>query len=135
MPLKHQLMIWLHFVGHKEQNKSTQPDTFKVSKGMCDKSHTLVVKAMNIIQNEYTHWPDADERREIAKRIEKEFHIPNSPFMQDGTLLCLGIKPGRNDVTDHHEGRFTYLITVNVINDEETNSSLLCRLSREYTQQ
>jgi hypothetical protein len=37
MPMKHQIMIWLHFVGHEAQSNSTQCDTFKISKGMCEK--------------------------------------------------------------------------------------------------
>eukprot|EP00804_Cyclotella_cryptica_P029958 CCRYP_013419-RB/>CCRYP_013419-RB protein AED:0.20 eAED:0.10 QI:0/0/0/1/0/0/2/0/363 len=42
MPVKHQLMIWLHFVGHEAQSNSTQRDTFKVSRGMCEKARDRI---------------------------------------------------------------------------------------------
>ena len=90
MPMKHQLMIWLHFIGHKGQTNSTQCDTFKVARGMYDNAHIHVVKAMNNIRKEFIHWPDADERREIVKWVEKAFHVPNCPLMKYGTLLHLG---------------------------------------------
>jgi hypothetical protein len=119
MPVKYQLMIWLHFIGHEGQTDSTQRDTFFVSRGMCNNARKRVVKAMNNIRNEYIHWPDADERKEISKRVEKEFHIPNCPLMMDGTLLRLGTEPQCDDAADYHGRKFTYSITVNVINDDE----------------
>ena len=76
MPVKHQLMIWLHFVGHEGQSNSTQREAFFVSRGMCEKARNRVVIAMNRIRNDFVHWPDAEERKEIAKRIEKEFTYP-----------------------------------------------------------
>jgi len=38
-------------------------------------------------------WYSVEERKQIAKRIEKEFHISNCGLMQGGTLLSLGIEP------------------------------------------
>ena len=100
MPVKHQLMIWLHFIGHEGQSNSTQRDTFKVSKGMCEVARTLVVKALNGVRSQFICWPTVEERKQIAERIEKEFHIPNCPLMQDCTLLRLGIEPECDDAAD-----------------------------------
>ena len=119
MPVKPQLMIWMHFVEHMGQSDSTQCGTFKISRGMCRNSRKRVVKTMNNIQKEYTHWPGADERIEISKWVEKEFHIPNCQLMMDVTLLCLGIEPECDDAADYHRRKFTYSITVNVINNDK----------------
>ena len=119
MPVKHQIMIWLHFVGHEAQSNSTQFETFKNLKGMCKKAHNRSVKALNNIRDDYICWPDPEERTNIAARIEKVFHKPNCPVMQDGTLLRLGIEPECDDAAHYHGRKFTYSITVNVINDNE----------------
>eukprot|EP00804_Cyclotella_cryptica_P003163 CCRYP_013785-RB/>CCRYP_013785-RB protein AED:0.13 eAED:-0.04 QI:0/-1/0/1/-1/1/1/0/414 len=126
MPVKHQLMVWLHFIGHEAQSNSTQRDTFKVSRGMCEKARDRIVKALNNIRNDYIRWPGAEERKEIAARIKKEFHIPNCPIMQDGTLLRLGIEPESDDAADYHGRKFAYSITVNVLNDDERRIRAYC---------
>ena len=119
MPVTHQLMIWLHFVGHKGQSDSKQHDNFKISRGMCRNSCKRIVKAMNNIGKEYIWWTSADERTEISKWIEREFHITNCPLMMGDALLHLGIEPECDDAADYHARKFTYSITVNVINDNK----------------
>ncbi len=119
MPVKHQIMVWLHYVGHEGVINSTQCDTFKISKGMCALARRWVVKALNNIRDDYIRWPGTEERIEIAKSIENAFHIPNCPVMQDGTLLRLGIQPECDDAADYHGRKFTYSLTINVINDDE----------------
>ena len=101
MPVKHQLMIWLHFVGHEGQSNATQ-----WSRGMCEKARKRIVIAINRIRNDFIHWPDAEERKEITRRIEQEFHIPNHPLMQDGTLLHLGVEPEYGHAADYHGRKF-----------------------------
>ena len=86
---------------------------------MCEVARTWVVKALNGVRNQFICWPTVEERKQIAERIEKEFHIPNCSLMQDGTLLCLGIEPECDDAADYHGRKFTYSLTVNVINDDE----------------
>jgi hypothetical protein len=56
---------------------------------MCAKARNQVVKVLNNIRDNYICGPEAEEHKEIATRIEKAFHIPNCPVMQDGTLLLL----------------------------------------------
>jgi hypothetical protein len=84
------------------------------------------VKELNNIRDDYIHWPEAEERKDIAARIEKVCHIPNCPVMQDGILLCFGIEPECDDVADYHGRKFTYSITVNVINDNEQRIRAYC---------
>ena len=88
MPVKHQLMIWLLFIGHEGNACPNQYEVFKISKGMRKKARDCVV-ALNNARKEYIFRPDAEERREITQRIECNYHLPNCPMMMDGTLLCL----------------------------------------------
>lgn len=118
MPVKHQLVIWLHFVGHKGQSNTTQWDTFFVSRGMYEKSLKCIVIAMKHLRNYFILWSDAEERKEIVTRIEKQFHILNCPLMQDGTSLH-GIEPECDDAADYHGRKFALSITVNAANDDE----------------
>jgi hypothetical protein len=119
MPVKHQLMVWLHFVGHEGNTCAGQQEVFKISKGMCQKAQDRVVKAFNNIRRDYIFWPDAEERREIAQRIERKYHLRNCPMMTDGNLLRLSLKPESEDAADYHGRKFLYSLTVNVLNDDQ----------------
>jgi hypothetical protein len=68
-------------------------------------------------QLKYITWPDENERKTIAKRIEKKFFLPNAVSLMDGTLLPLGIAPSCDDAADYHGRKYAYSLTVNVIND------------------
>ena len=49
------------------------------------------MKALVSMREEYIRWPDKEERKEIAARIESEFVFPNCVGMMDGTLAELAI--------------------------------------------
>jgi hypothetical protein len=119
MPVKHQLMIFMHFIGREGENNSNQRSVFKVSEGHCEKARDRVVTALTNLREEYIHWPNADERKQISRRIEKDYHIPNCVGMMDGTLLELGITPRCDDKADYSGRKFRYSLTVNVINDDK----------------
>ena len=71
---------------------------FRISAGRTQQHRDKVVEALNSIHNDLIHWPDANERIQIAKRIEKEFFFPNCVSMMDGTLLPLAsIQPCSSD--------------------------------------
>jgi hypothetical protein len=42
MPVKHQLMVWLHFVGHEGNTCAGQQEVFKISKGLSQKEQACV---------------------------------------------------------------------------------------------
>jgi len=67
---------------------------------------------------EYIHWPDVYERKEISSHFEKSFHFPNSIGLMDGTLLPLAFEPSSDDAADYHGRKFPYSLTVLVINDD-----------------
>jgi hypothetical protein len=85
-----------------------QHDTFKVSNGRCEVACKWVVGALNNVGNQLIHWPSIEERKQVAKRVEKEFRVPNCQLIQDGTLLCHIIEPDRYDDADYHGRKFTY---------------------------
>ena len=93
LPVKHQLMIFLHFVGHEGQNNHTQRDTFRIGAGSFELCRSRVVKALCALRDEYIRWPDEEERKEIAARIGAQFLFPHCIGLVDGTLAELGIAP------------------------------------------
>jgi hypothetical protein len=88
------------------------------AKEMCKKARDCVVMALNNAQKEYIFWPDAEKRREIAQRIESNYHLPNCPMMMDGMLLHLSLTPESQDASDYHGRKFLHSLTVNVLNDD-----------------
>ena len=62
-----------------------------------------VTNAFNSIRGDWIHWPDAVERKEISRRIEEEFFLPNCVAIMDGTLLPLRLEPDCADKADYHQ--------------------------------
>ena len=73
MPAKHQLMIFLHFIGQEGENNSNQCSVFKVSEGHCENARDHVVTALTNLREEYIHWPNAEERKQVSPRIEANY--------------------------------------------------------------
>lgn len=118
-PVKHQLMMLLHFLGQEGHTNASQRSEFKVGEGTTEKYRERVVEALSDLRKQYVRWPDECERIEIAKRIEEQFTLPNCVGMMDGTLLPLGIAPLCTDSADYHGRKFQYSLTVLVINDDK----------------
>ena len=64
-----------------------QCKVFKISKGMCKKARDLVVMTLNNARKEYIFWPDAEERREIAQRIERNYQVGHVGRLGVGGLI------------------------------------------------
>ena len=118
MEVKHQLMVWLNFIGKEGESNSSQRNTFKISEGVCEKCRERVVKALSSLRDEYIKWPDEEERKEIAERIEAEFTFPNCVGLMDGTLVELAITPTSDDAADYNGRKYGYSLTIMVINDD-----------------
>jgi len=118
MKVKHQLMVWLNFVGKEGESNGSQRNTFKISEGACEKCRERVVKAFVSMCDEYITWPDEEERKEIADRIEAEFKFPNCIGLMDGTLVELAITPLSDDAADYNGRKYGYSLTIMVINDD-----------------
>ncbi len=119
LPVKHQLMIFMHFIGREGETNANQRSVFHVSQGRCQKARERVILALTNMREEYIYWPDVNERKRISRRIEEKYHLPNCVGMMDGTLLELGITPRCNDKADYSGRKFRYSLTVNVINNDK----------------
>ena len=74
-------------------NVDQQRTDLHTSTGLCDQECERVTAAFNYTCHDWINWPDVDKRREIAKRIEQKFFLPNVVGIMDGTLLKLGMEP------------------------------------------
>ena len=72
-PVKHQLMVFLHLLGLGGQNYQSQRNIFHISRGSCRLCRDRVVKALVPKYTEFIQWPDAEEQKEIASKIENNF--------------------------------------------------------------
>ena len=119
MAVVYQLMTLMHYFGNNGESNATQRNHFMISSGRTQLHRDRVVEALNSVRSDWIHWPDADERKSIAKRIETQFYFPNCTGMMDGTLLPLSIQPCCSDYEDYVGRKFQYSLTVNVINDDK----------------
>ncbi len=119
MPVKYQIMIWLHFFGHEGMTVEAQRETLHTCKGLLNLAKNRVTNAFNSIRGDWIHWPDAVERKEISRRIEEEFFLPNCVAIMDGTLLPLGLEPDCTDKADYHGRKYAYSITCNILCDDK----------------
>ena len=119
MPVKYQIMIWLHFYGHEGMTLKQQRETLHTCTGLCQSARDRVTEAFNHIRDDWIHWPDAVERRRISKRIEEEYFLPNCVGLMDGTLFRLASEPRCFDKADYHGRKYQYSLTCNVICDDE----------------
>eukprot|EP00979_Chaetoceros_neogracilis_P011635 scaffold2927_cov268-Chaetoceros_neogracile.AAC.40 len=89
------LLVLLKFLGSNgnEATPSKLGQFFKMSKGsfLIYRDRMVVVLLKHL--DDTVFWPEADERKEIAKRIEKKYLFPNCVGFPDGTLLPLEVKP------------------------------------------
>ena len=72
MPVKYQVMIWLHFFGQEGMTIDPQRTDLHTCIGLCEQSRKRVTAAFNHIRHDWIHWPNEEERNAIAKLIEQE---------------------------------------------------------------
>lgn len=118
MPVKHQLMVYLHFVGHEAMTDRTQRQVFLVSRGLLTNARNRVVKALVSVRDTYYKWPSPEERKNASDLFEKKYGFPNGFALMDGTLLELAFCPHADDYSDYHGRKYFYSLTVLVINND-----------------
>jgi hypothetical protein len=107
-PVAHQLLTYLHYLG-KQASGANNPSTrsrFGIGRGTAELYKRRCVKALLSLGPEAVSWPDKDERREIATRIEGNFHWVNCIGTVDGTLFPLTYAPRSNDASDYKGSGF-----------------------------
>ena len=120
MAVKHQLMIYLHFVGHKAMTDRIQRQVFLISRGSIVTACNCVIKVLLSIRNKYYKWPSAEERKFPSYVFLKNHDFPNGFALMDETLLELAFCPRSDDFSDYHGRKFQYSLTMLVIsNDKE----------------
>lgn len=70
MPVKFQIMIWLHFLLMKEWLliPNVRHGTFK---GLLNLARDRVTYAFNCIHDDLIHWPDPDERKKLLVKLKE----------------------------------------------------------------
>ena len=115
MAVKHQLMIYLHFVGHEAMTNRIQRQVFLISRRSIASARNRVIKALLSIRNEYYEWLSAEERTCLSGLFLKNHGFPNGSALMDGTLLELAVCPRSNYFSGYHGRKFQYSLTVLVV--------------------
>ena len=120
-PPAHQLMVLLHYLGTAGSGASNnrQRNTFGLGRGTSQMYRERCVAAIRSLRDQVIHWPDEEEREEIAKRNAVNFNIPNCIAIGDGTLLPLQFEPQSQDAPDYSGRKHQYSLSVMVINDDQ----------------
>ena len=69
------------------------------------------------LRDVYYTWPDAEERRELAKLGEIESDFPNCVGIADRTLFLLAFEPEASDAPDYSGRKYGFSITTMIICD------------------
>jgi hypothetical protein len=95
VPPEHQLMVFLKYIGTEGSGSSNanQMNTFGVGYGTTAFYKRRVTTALLSLRDQYVRWPNAEERREISKSIQKEYDFPHYVGIADGTLTPLAFEP------------------------------------------
>lgn len=123
-PVSHQLMVFLHYLGHGCGNQQLR-QLFGLGHGTATLFKTRCVKAIRSLREQAIKWPDELERYELAKRIYSKYQLLHCIGTADGTLFPLKVAPQSKDYADYHGRKFAYSLTVMIVNDDQ-------RLIRAY---
>ena len=77
-----------------------------------------VVEAIRNKGAELLSWPDNEERKQIAKRIQDISGLPNCVGIIDGTLFPLAFRPRTVDAPDYKGRKLGYTITSVIVCDD-----------------
>ena len=118
-PVANQLMVFCKHIGTEGDgaNGPNQCNTFGIGKGLSDVFHRCVTTAILSLRDVHYTWPDADERRELAKLGEIQCDFPNCVGIADGTLFPLAFEPEVTDAPDYSGRKHGFSITTMIICD------------------
>jgi hypothetical protein len=120
-PVAHQLMVFLKFVGTEGTGGSnaSQRQTFSIGYGTSASYRKRVTKAILFLRDKYVHWPDADERHQIAREIHQLYDFPHCLGIADGTLFPLASEPQTEDAPDYSGRKYGYSLSTMIICDHK----------------
>lgn len=120
-PVSYQLMTTLKALG-SEGTASSNPnlrDVFSMGRGTSLFYVRRVVQALRNLKEEYVKWPNREERKVIARRIEDKCGLPNCVGIIDGTLFPLAFRPQTVDAPDYKGRKHLYSISSVIICDDQ----------------
>lgn len=117
-PVKEQVMLLLHFLGEESVSNHSQRSVYWRSTGHCEAARERCVEAILSLRDEYLPWPGEEERKETARRILKNYQIPNCVGIEDGTLLELAFTPECDDAADYSGRKYPYSLSSLIVNDD-----------------
>jgi hypothetical protein len=119
-PIEHQLLVLLMYLGTSGSGASNARlrGFFGVGAGTIELYRNRCVTAIRSLRQHAITWPDAKERKLIARRIFDEYHWPQTVGIADGTLFPLMYEPQSEDAPDYSGRKFKYSLTVMIVNDD-----------------
>ena len=120
-PISFQLMVCLKAFGEEGSGSSAGNlrDVFATGHGTSIVYIRRVVKAIRNLRDKYLQWPDEDEKKLIAHRVNSICGLPNCVGMVDGTLFPLSFKPKRTDHADFKGRKHGYSLSGIFVNDDK----------------
>ena len=74
---------------------------------------------MTDLRDDIIKWPDEDERKLIASRLENKYKFKNCIMMGDSTLFLLAFEPSREDAPDYSGRKYKYSLTTMILNNDK----------------
>jgi hypothetical protein len=95
-PVQNQLLVFLYVLGASgsDANYKNVASRFKISHGLVQIFVERCTRALiSVFQEDVISWPDAIERKSIAKRFKDKYGFANCIGIMDGTVFPLAFKP------------------------------------------
>ena len=92
-PSEAQLLVYLFYVGTREQNATKMSKFFEMGYGSIKNYIKRVICAIKYLRDEFIRWPLQEEREQISRRIFLDYGFPHCVGIIDGTLIFLETKP------------------------------------------
>jgi hypothetical protein len=121
LPSEYQLMVLLAFLRTEGDGMSDKKvrSVFCLSCGAAKKYKDHVITAIiETLYQKTVFWPDKTERREISRRFQAKWKLPNLVGVADGTLFPLAFRPTRDDAPDFHGRKHIWSLSTLIINDD-----------------
>ena len=121
MPSEYQLLVLLAFLRTEGDGMSDKKSRalFRLSSGAAKCCKERVAKAIvELLYSKTVFWPDEEERREISRRFQSKYQLPNLVGVVDGTLFPLAFRPSRTDASDFHGRKHLYSLSTIIVNDD-----------------
>lgn len=120
-PVEYQVLTTLKALG-SEGTASSNPnlrDVFGTGRGTNTVYIRRVVHALLARRDDFVSWPDEDERKDIARRIEDLTSLPNCVGIVDGTLFPLAFRPQTADAADYKGRKHLYTLSSIIVCDDQ----------------